>query len=160
MSRGLSPWQPYARVMSDYFNGKRDATLIVYDDFERDEAPIAYFFRDPSEFSAIDRGAVERAQGRVLDVGAGSGCLSLALQEKGIEVVALEVLPELVTIMRARGVRDVRQGSIYEFQDETFDTVMMMMNGIGLGETLDGLVVLLDHIRGLLRPGGQLLADS
>ncbi|MBI4503381.1 MAG: class I SAM-dependent methyltransferase [Gemmatimonadetes bacterium] len=160
MSFDLAPWKPYARVMWDYFTGKHDASIVVYDDFERDEAPIAYFFRDPSQFSPIDQKAVEACRGRVLDVGAGSGCHSLALQERGVEVVALETLPELAEILQRRGVRQVHRGSIHNFAEGSFDTVMMMMNGIGIAETIEGLGALLDHIRGLLRPGGQLLADS
>src|SRR5947208_4758735 len=129
----LAPWEPYARVMSDYFKGKHDARLVIYDDFERDEAPISFFFRDPSGFSPVDHEAVNQSRGRVLDVGAGSGCLALALQDKGIEVVALESLPELVKIMRARGVRDVRTGNIFDFEGGTFDTAILMMNGTGIG---------------------------
>jgi SAM-dependent methyltransferase len=156
----IAPWRPYAHVMRDYFAGKHDATIVIYDDFERDEAPIAYFFREPSQFSPIDQHAVELCRGRVLDVGAGSGCLSLALQEKGVEVVALEILPELLEILEARGVKNIRRGSIFEYAGDSFDTILMMMNGIGIGETLKGLEALLDHARTLLAPGGQLLADS
>src|SRR6185436_6529537 len=114
----LAGWLPYAHVMRDYFAGKHDARIVIYDDFERDEAPIAYFFREPAEFSAIDRDAVELCRGRVLDVGAGSGCHSLALQERGVEVVALEILPELLDILKARGVKNTRRGTIFDVKRE------------------------------------------
>ena len=160
MSFDLAPWRPYERVMRDYFHGKTDASIVVYDDFERDEARIEYFFRDESGFSPVDQLAVDLCRGRVLDVGAGSGCHSLVLQQRGLEVVALETMPEVQAILRARGVRDVRPGSIFGFAGETFDTVLMMMNGLGIAETLRGLEALLEHARSLLRPGGQVLADS
>lgn len=156
----LAPWRPYERVMQDYFRGNRNATIVVYDDFERDEAPIAYFFRGEADFSPVDRVAVEQCRGRVLDVGAGAGCHSLALQARGIEVVALEVMAGVARIARERGVQDVRPQSIFDFGEPGFDTILMMMNGIGISETLDGLGLLLDHARRLLRPGGQVLADS
>jgi len=42
--------------------------------------------------------------------------------------------------MRRRGVRDVRCGDVFAFAGERFDTLLMLMNGIGLVGTLDGLV--------------------
>jgi SAM-dependent methyltransferase len=41
-----------------------------------------------------------------------------------------------------------------------FDTVLMMMNGIGLAETLSGLQRFFREAGRLLRPGGQIIADS
>jgi hypothetical protein len=84
----------------------------------------------------------------------------LVLQERGIEVTAIEVLPGLVDILRERGVRDVRMASWQTLEAEPFDTVLMLMNGLGLAETLIGLRRFLRDIRRLLRPGGQILADS
>ncbi len=161
MSTDLSTaWAPYERVMRDYFRGKQDATLVVYDNFERDEAPIAYFFREEDQFSPIDHKAVELARGKVLDVGAGSGCHTLALQRRGLDVTTLELLPDLIEIQKQRGVRQVRTGNIFDFSGERYDTILMLMNGIGLGETLAGLEELLERLKLHLRPGGQLLADS
>src|SRR5262245_2587531 len=146
--------------MQAYFAGKRHVTLVVYDDFERDEVPVAYFFREPKDFPPLERRALTLCRGRVLDVGAGSGCHALALQERGLEVVALETLPELVEIMTRRGVKNARCASIFDFSGPPFDTVLMMMNGLGLAGTLDGLRHLLAHLRHLVTPGGQVLADS
>jgi SAM-dependent methyltransferase len=156
----LSAWEPYQAAMSAYHRGDRDAVVVVYDDFERDEAPISYFFRGPERFLPYERRALELCRGRVLDVGAGSGCHSLALQERGLEVTAIEILPELVDILRERGVRDARQATWMDVEAGQFDTVLMMMNGLGLAETLAGLGEFLRDVRRLVRPGGQILADS
>ena len=146
--------------MLAFHHGDRDATIVVYDDFERDEAPISYFFRGPELFPPVEQLALELCRGRVLDVGAGAGCHSLALQQRGMEVTAIEVLPGLVKILRERGVRDVRQASWQTLDAEPYDTVLLLMNGLGLAETLVGLRRFLGDIRRLLRPGGQVLADS
>jgi SAM-dependent methyltransferase len=156
----LDAWEPHAAAMRAYHRGKRDAVIIVYDDFERDEVPVSYFFRSPDDFAPYERRALELCRGRVLDVGAGSGCHSLALQERGFEVTAIEALPELVEILRDRGVRDARVATWMDLEGETFDTVLMMMNGLGLAETLSGLRQFFREARRLLRPGGQVVADS
>lgn len=156
----LDPWKPHAAAMQAYHEGKHDAVLVVYDDFERDEVPVSYFFRSPDQFPPLERVALDLCRGRVLDVGAGSGCHSLALQERGFEVTAIEILPALVRILRERGVRDVRTATWMDVEAPPFDTVLMMMNGIGLTETLPGLRRFFSEARRLVRPGGQVLADS
>jgi SAM-dependent methyltransferase len=156
----LDPWKPHAAAMQAYHEGKRDAVLVVYDDFERDEVPVSYFFRGPDQFPPLERLALDLSRGRVLDVGAGSGCHSLVLQERGLEVTAIEILPSLVGILRDRGVRDARVATWMDVEGPPFDTVLMLMNGIGLTETLPGLRRFFSEARRLVRPGGQVLADS
>ena len=156
----LTAWKPYEEAMRAYHQGRHDALIVVYDDFERDEAPIAYFFRGPDQFPPLEQRALDLCRGRVLDVGAGSGCHSLALQERGLQVTAIEVSPALVEILRDRGVRDARMATWLDLDAEPFDTVLMMMNGLGLAETLPGLRRFFREARRLVRPDGQVLADS
>jgi SAM-dependent methyltransferase len=156
----LSAWEPHQAAMWSYHRGDHDAVIVVYDDFERDEVPVSYFFRSPDQFPELENRALDLCRGRVLDVGAGSGCHSLALQDRGLEVTAIEILPDLVDILRERGVRDVRLATWMDVDAGRFDTVFMMMNGLGLAETLGGLREFLKHARRLLGPGGQILADS
>ena len=156
----LSAWTPYAEAMSAFHRGDRDAYMVVYDDYERDEVPLSYFFRDSNAFPEVERLALDLCRGRVLDVGAGSGCHTLALQERGLQVTAIEILPEMVDILKERGVRDARRATWMDLLDEPFDTVLMMMNGLGLSETLPGLRRFFRRARRLVRPDGQVLADS
>jgi SAM-dependent methyltransferase len=156
----LTAWKPHEAAMTSYHRGNQAAIIVVYDDFERDEVPVSYFFRKPDEFPPLEMTAIDLSHGRVLDVGAGSGCHSLVLQDRGFDVTAIEILPGLVEILRERGVRDVRQASWMDVDAGQFDTVLMMMNGIGLAETLGGLQGLFNGVRRLVRKGGQLLADS
>jgi SAM-dependent methyltransferase len=156
----LTAWEPHQAAMWAYHRGEHDAVIVVYDDFERDEVPISYFFRSSDQFPELENRALDLCRGRVLDVGAGSGCHSLALQDRGLEVTAIEILPDLVDILRERGVRDVRLATWMDVDAGQFDTVFMMMNGLGLAETLGGLREFLRDARRLVRPGGQILADS
>jgi len=156
----LTAWQPHAEAMRSYHEGNAAAVIVVYDDFGRDDVPVSYFFRDPGQFLPYERDALDLCRGRVLDVGAGSGGHSLELQARGMDVTAIEVLPQLSRILRQRGVRQVRTATWMDLDAGTFDTVLMLMNGLGLTETLDGLGRFFRHAPRLLRPGGQVLADS
>jgi hypothetical protein len=69
-------------------------------------------------------------------------------------------VPEAVDIMRRRGVRDARRASLRDFRGGPFDTVLVLANGAGLAETLNGLEPFLARLGELLAPGGQIILDS
>jgi SAM-dependent methyltransferase len=121
---------------------------------------VSHFFRAPEEFSPIERAALERCRGRVLDIGGGTGLHSLVLQERGHEVTTIDVCPEAVEIMTARGVRDARREDVFRFRGGPFDTLLMLGHGIGLVEDLAGLDRFLPHARDLAGAGGQVLLHS
>ena len=159
---GPSAWGPLARALADFHAGVRTATLRVYsDEGELDPMPAAVFFRGREGLRPADREALARVRGRVLDGGAGAGSLALLLQADGVEVTAVEVIPEAVEIMRARGVLDARAGRLEDLPETgAFDTILLLMNGTALAGTLDGLAPLLQALARLLAPGGQVLVDS
>ncbi len=159
---GPPAWGPLARALVEFQSGHKDATLRVHSDQgELDPMSVALFFRGRDELRPADREALARVRGRVLDGGAGAGSLTLLLQAEGVEVTAVEVIPEAVEIMRARGVRDARLGRLEDLPEEkAFDTVLLLMNGTSLGGTLAGFSRLLRALARLLAPGGQVLLDS
>jgi SAM-dependent methyltransferase len=156
-----APWRPHGRALLDYSDGDTAAEVVVHgDDGETEVVPIRVFFRGPSEFSALEEAAIDLCRGRVLDAGAGAGCHSLILQEHGLSVCAIDIAPEAVEVMRRRGVKDVRCQDLFGFQEEPFDTILLMMNGIGVVGDLAGLDRLLAEVHRLLAPDGQILLDS
>lgn len=159
---GPEAWEPLARAWEAYHRGDTEAVLQVHaDDGESESMPVAVFFRDRESLRPPDRHALDRVHGRVLDVGAGVGSLSLILQSEGFDVTALEVIPAGVGIMRDRGVRDIRAGRLEELpSEESFDTILLLMNGTALAGTLEGLHGLLTTLIGLLAADGQILMDS
>jgi SAM-dependent methyltransferase len=159
---GPQAWGPLARALADFHAGDEDATLRVRsDEGELDPLPVALFFRGQEALLPADRAAVALVRGRVLDGGAGVGAVALLLQDGGVEVTAVEVIPEAVEIMKARGVRDAREGRVEDLQEEgAYDTILLLMNGTSLAGTLAGLSPLLGALARLLAPGGQVLMDS
>ena len=108
----------------------------------------------------LERAALDLAEGRVLDVGAGSGCHSVALEAMGKETVAIDISPLSVAVMKERGL-DARQVNFFdESFDETFDTVLMLMNGTGIIGRLDNMPAFFARLKALLAEGGSVLIDS
>jgi SAM-dependent methyltransferase len=153
--------EPFGLALLDYFQGNASAELIIRRDDGVDAAlSVRHFFRAPDEFSAIDHRALSLSKGRVLDVGAGSGLHSLALQSRGFPVTAIDVSRHAVEIMSQRGVEDVHCADVFDFAGGPFDTLLMMGHGIGVVENIAGLDRFLQHARSLVAEGGQIVADS
>lgn len=130
----------------------------TYGDIE--EMPIEVFFREEEDFPELEFIALSLCDGKVLDVGAGAGAHALYLQNKGFEVTALEISPSACNIMMQRGVQKIIQEDFFELKDKQYDTLLFLMNGIGLAKSLDGFRQLLAHAKTLLTDKGQLLFDS
>ncbi len=152
---------PMGAAIYDYHkNGSADLLRVFSSQFEEDEIPVADLFREFEDMPELERIALEMAQGRILDVGAGSGCHSLALADMGKEAVAIDISPLSVEVMCERGV-DARKVNLYdESFMEKFDTVLMLMNGTGIIGTLENMPAFFARIREMLTPEGSLLIDS
>jgi SAM-dependent methyltransferase len=151
---------PYSQAMLDYWRGDAVAAYTIHrDDGWSQPVPVAPAFTGPP-FHPIEQVALDRAAGRVLDVGAGVGRHSLALQGRLAQVTAIEVEPELVNIMSERGVRDAVTANVLTLATREFDTILMLMNGFGLVGTLSGAAAFFQHARNLLSFTGQILCDS
>ena len=149
-----------AAIMDYHRNGKADVLRVFSSQFEEDEIPVADLFREYDDMPELERLALELAEGDILDVGAGSGCHSLALQKMGKHPVAIDISPLSVEVMKERGV-DARQINLYdESFAERFDTILMLMNGTGIIGTLDNMPVFFERMRQLLKPDGSVLIDS
>lgn len=148
-------------AIRDYFLGKRNTKLFVHDEFgPKVEMPIAAYFRSYAEMPQLEKAALALAEGKILDVGAGAGSHILALQNLGKTVAGLEISPVACEVMRKRGVRQVINADYFTFSGEKFDTLLLLMNGIGLASTLNGLEKFLNQAKNLLNEGGQIIFDS
>lgn len=155
-----SKHDPMGRAIADYWNTGQAETLRVFSPmFEEDEIPLPTLFREYDAMPKTEQKALQLARGRVLDVGAGAGCHSLVLQQKGADVTAIDISPLAVQTMRRRGLAKVLEQDFFAVKGP-FDTVLMLMNGIGLAGTLKRLPEFFGQLRRILAPGGQLLCDS
>jgi SAM-dependent methyltransferase len=154
------PPSPCAQALFDYWHGDLKGTCAIHrDDGFAQLVPIAAFFAG-APFNPLEQLAMDRSTGSVLDVGAGVGRHSLFLQEQGRQVMAIELEPELVAILSARGVTEALAQDIFSLAGRQFDTILMLMNGFGLVGTLAGAEAFFENAQLLLAPGGQVLCDS
>jgi SAM-dependent methyltransferase len=151
----------FGLALLDFFNGDTTAKVMIQrDDGLKSDLLISTFFRSPSTFYPGEQTALDLCRGYVLDVGAGTGCDSLALQERGLSVCALDISPQAVEVMGQRGVKEVHCANIFEFSGGPFDTLLMMCHGVGLVENLAGLDHFLGYAHKLVKPSGQIVLDS
>ena len=152
---------PLGAMMIDYLNGRKDAFVEVDSTtLEMWTMTGEKMFRSYSQMDDMERLALQLSEGRVLDVGAGSGCHSLYLQQKGEEVDALDISPGCIRVMAERGVKNLLHQTLFSLEGRKYRTVLMLMNGLGICGTLGGCNLFLQFIKTLLEEGGQVLADS
>lgn len=153
---------PMGAAISDYFNHRKADHLRVFSSqFDEDEIPVKDLFRSFQSMPLLERTALQLAEGRILDAGAGSGCHALALQDMGKEVCAIDISPLSVEVMKRRGIKDVRLLNLFnETFTETFDTILMLMNGSGIIGRLSNMADFFQRMKLILRPGGCILMDS
>lgn len=152
---------PFEQAFRDYINGDINAEILVHCNKGDDEIiPASYFFRSFDMMPEIEKYALSLCKGTILDIGAGSGAHSIYLQDKGYDVTSLDIKPGFVNIMKKRGLQKVIQSDIFDFNIGKFDTLLMLMNGIGFTMNFKGLAKFLKQAREMLNPGGQLILDS
>ena len=152
---------PLGRMLVDYLNGENEAAVDVYSEtVEMWSMSGEVMFRKWEDMDLLEQRALALCRGDVLDVGAGSGCHSLYLQEQGLQCLAMDLSPGCIEVMRKRGVKQTVSADICKYADRKFDTILVLMNGLGIAGTVKNLRALLRHFLDLLRPGGQIIADS
>ncbi len=152
---------PIGAALLDFFQSKEDTPIAVKMDIaDEDVLPPSYFFRSYDECPELEQLALQQARGKILDVGAGAGSHSLYLQEQGLDITAIDVSPHSVDVMQKRGIKHVELIDFYDYQGGSFDTLLLLMNGIGLVQNLDGFEQFFAHARTLLSADGQIILDS
>lgn len=152
---------PIGRAVYDYhFNSINQPIIVHSNDFDDDSIEPAYLFRTYKQMPVLEKKAMTLCRGAILDVGACAGSHSVYLQEKGFDVTALETSKFCCEVLKNRGLRKVIHQDIFKFNNQSFDTILLLMNGTGIAGSLNGLDVMLHHLKTILNPGGQILIDS
>ncbi len=151
----------FGKCCVDYFNGEKDASITVNTDVaETDQLPAKHLFRSFEDMPVHEQKAIQQARGKILDIGACAGSHSLYLQELGYDVTSLDISEGCCEVMIKRGVKNVVCQDILKHEGTTYDSILLLMNGIGIAGSLPNLPELLDHLRTLLNPGGKIIFDS
>jgi len=148
-------------ALLDYYNGNYSEDIITESTIsEEDELPSKYLFRTYNEMPIIEQEALAICKGKVLDIGCGSGSHSLYLQnEKNLIVDAIDISKGASEVAKLRGVRNTFHKNLFEVK-ETYDTLLLLMNGIGICGKVERINLFLQHLKNLLNKNGQILLDS
>ena len=150
------------RAIWDYFYQENPEDLQTETSIsELDDLPVSYLFRNYKEMNALEKKALDLSFGKVLDVGAGAGSHSLYLQNKrNLDVAALDISPKSIEICKARGVKNAVCEDFLKFSNDKFDTILRLMNGTGIFQSLKNLDQYLQKLKNLISENGQILLDS
>ncbi len=150
------------RAIWDYYHNDNPEDLQTETSIsELDELPVDYLFRDFDEMNKIEQKALKLAIGKVLDIGAGAGSHSLYLQnEKKLEVTALDISPKSIEVCKLRGIKKAVAENMLHFSEGSFDTILLLMNGTGIFQSLNVIDIYLKKLHSLLSSKGQILIDS
>lgn len=150
----------FGKALLDFYNGNTSDNIITSTNIsDEDILPIDYLFRPFSEMPKIEQQALKLAKGKVLDVGCGAGNHSLYLLKNKLNVKAIDISKGAIEVCEKRGVLNAELLSLLD-EKETFDTIILLMNGTGIFQTLQDVPKYLKHLKSLLNENGQILIDS
>ena len=140
----------------------------VYELVERDDGyldlsggPDAYTapYRD---WADCEKRAIKHARGRVLDIGCGAGRHAIYLQERGLDVLGIDVSPLALKVAKRRGLRKTRLLPITKVSRRlgTFDTILLLGNNFGLLANRARARWLLRRFKAVMPPDGRIIASS
>jgi SAM-dependent methyltransferase len=150
----------FGKALLDYQNGNYSEDILTSTSIsDEDKLPLSYLFRNYNEMPKLEQKALDLAKGKILDIGCGAGSHSLYLQNKGFEIKAIDISKGAIEVCKQRGISNSELKNILD-ETETFDTILLLMNGTGVFEDLDNTPRYLNHLKSLLNPNGQILIDS
>lgn len=151
---------PIGKAILEFARDRRPGDIIVSSDIcEDDIIPLEVLFRSYEEMPAIEKMALDRVTGKVLDVGAGAGIHANYLTDLGLDVTCLDISEGAVEHLKSMELKAIRS-NFFDLKDGKYDTILMLMNGIGIAGKLSNLERTLEHAKALLNPGGKILCDS
>lgn len=151
---------PIGKAILEYVKGEHDENIIVRSELcEDDIIPVSYLFRSHKHFPEIEKEALKRCKGKILDVGAAAGIHAKELIKNGFEVKAIDTSAGSIEYLRSENI-DAERIDFFDLKNEKYDTLLILMNGIGIAGQLNNLPHFLKHCKSLLNPGGKILCDT
>lgn len=151
---------PMGQAILDFASTKENQDIVVVSEIcDDDVIPAAYLFRSFEEMPKIEQMALEKCEGRILDVGAGAGIHAQFLQNKGKDVSCIDISPGIIQHLQNIDI-PAKQINFFDLEHEKFDTLLFLMNGLGIAGKLSNLEFTLIKAKSLLSENGKILCDS
>lgn len=151
----------YGDFLKDYFFKTLKTDVLLHNSYDiAEDLPLDDFFRTLDDMPDLEVFALSLCSGKVLDIGAGTGVHSLLLQQQGFDVTAIELSAGACQIMALKGIKNIVNQNVLTYKSQKFDTLLLMMNGIGFCGYVDNLKAFLIYAKELLNPDGKIIFDS
>ena len=152
----------FGKAMFDFQTNNSPEDIITETTIsEEDEMSVDYLFRSYNEMPKIEQKALQLASGKTLDVGCGAGSHSLSLQnDRYLDVTSIDISEKAIETCKLRGVKNAKVQNILDYEGEKFDTIILLMNGVGIFGKLENCNKYLSKLKSLLNESGQILLDS
>ena len=94
----------YGQEIWAFFQGKESYEIVERDDgfIDFSDGPSVYF-AEFEKWPKHEKEAIKFAKGKILDVGAGAGRVSLYLQKRGFDVIAIDNSPLAIKVCKKGG---------------------------------------------------------
>lgn len=151
----------FGQALLDFYHHNFKAPLLLHNEYgPPEEIPIERYFIKEEAYSELEIYALQYFQGKILDIGSATGRHVLHLQGLDHDITAMDISEACGRLMLEMGIEKVIVDDIYNFTGKTYDTISMLMNGIGIAGNIGELKRLLKHLKTILVPSGQLIVDS
>lgn len=147
-------------VESHFLNKDQTPILVHSEDFYDDEIPVDYLFRNYNKMPELEQLALNLCKGKVLDVGCCAGSHSLELKAKGHEVFPIDISKKCIQTCHKRGLKEAKEINFFELDNQKFDTILLLMNGIGIAQSINNLPFFFQKLKSLMHEDSQVLLDS
>lgn len=150
--------------LKSYLDGSETFEILERDDGHIfSKVGIHIYFEGYDKWTTIQKNAIELVSGRILDVGAGAGRISLHLQSQGFDVTAVDNSPGAIEVCRKRGILKPLLVSIEDLTKMSsweYDTILMLGNNFGLLQNDNLADQILRAMHKITKPHAIVLAES
>lgn len=154
----------FGLAVEAFYDNQDTAPIEVHvKDFDRDLIPVDYLFRNYDEMPVIEKTAIDLAEGKVLDIGCCAGSHLLELKKRKHNVFGIDISEKSVDVCQQRGLTQVIQEDFFKLDHpnyKNFDTIFLLMNGIGIVKKMDQLDRFFLQLKTLIKPDASIYLDS
>ena len=151
---------PIGQAILEFSENGFTENIIVHSDLcDDDIMPVPYLFRTFEEMPKIEQQALNLCKGEILEVGAGTGCHSNYLKSKGFSTLSIDTSQGSIDYLTAQNL-PAKKIAFLDYNEKKFDTILILMNGLGLAGKLENVNTFLQHAKSLLKEGGSIITDS
>jgi SAM-dependent methyltransferase len=156
-----TPKDIFGLAVESFYNTGDPTPINVHNkDFFDDEIPVDYLFRNYANMPLTEQKAIDLCQGKVLDVGCCAGSHSLELKARNHQVLPIDISEKCIKVCQKRGLQEAKVIDFYQLQPQKFDTILLLMNGIGIAKNLENLSSFFQKLKQLMHAESKVILDS